>query len=128
MATGPMYEQARVQEVYYPMGRFSDDYGKKRFVRAPFVLVKLQPAVDLAWEDYWMPAPFGGSPNSSAGGTMRDFLSADNGDDECRHPFGYITKQDIMMEQHELGDWTPIGMGKPEADDTWRRFHRIGFI
>ena len=127
MATSDWWKQTLVQEVYYPMGRFNHDYGKKRFVRAPFILVKTQGKDDATWDDYWMPAPFGGSPGDAAG-PMRDFLSDDNGDGECRHPFGYITKQDIIMEQHELGDWTPIGEEKAETDDTWKRFHCIGFI
>ena len=123
-----IFRQAMVQEVYYPMGRFNHDFGKKRFVRAPFVLVKLQPTVDAAWQDYWMPTPFGGSPASGGDCVMKDFMGADGGDGECRHPFGYITRQDIMMEQSELGDCSAVSMGQPEADDTWKMFHRIGFI
>ena len=126
MATGKMYEQALVQEVYYPMGRYKQDHGKKRFVRAPFLLVKLQPVNDAAWVDYWMPTPWASQPGTDY--EMQDYLGSDGGDGECRHPFGYITKQDIIMDQNQLGDWTPIGMAKPEADDTWMRFHRIGFI
>ena len=127
MATGANYKQAQVTEVYYPMGRFNHDYGKKRFVRAPFILVKMQPVDDAAWEDYWMPAPIGGSPNSMAG-PMRDFLSDDNGDGECRHPFGYVTLQNIIVEQSEMGNVSPILMGESEDNDSWQNFHRIGFI
>lgn len=126
MATGSMYEQALVQEAYYNRGRYNHDFGKKRFVRAPFVLVKIQPTDDAAWEDYWMPAPWGCQPGSEY--QMQDFLGDDNGDGECRHPFGYITRQDITMDESELGNWTPIGMKEPESDDNWKMFHRIGFI
>lgn len=126
MATGNIWEQAQVQEVYYPMGRFNHDYGKKRFVRAPFVLVKLQPALNATWEDFWMPAPFGSQPGTDT--EMQDYLGADNGDGECRHPFGYITRQDITMDQSEMGDWSALAFEQPEGDDTWKMFHRIGFI
>jgi len=126
MATASMFEQALVQEVYYPKGRYNHDYGKKRFVRAPFLLVKLQPVDDAAWEDYWMPAPFGGTLGTDW--NMQDFLGSDGGDGECRHPFGYITKQDIIIEEHELGNVSPIEMGESEDYDTWKNFHRIGFI
>jgi len=122
------YKQALVREVYYNKGRHGS-YGKRKFVRAPFLLVLFQPVDDVAWQEYWMPAPFGGAPSSTAGaGVMKDYMSSDNGDGECRHPFGYITRQDLTMDENQLGDWTPIGMAKPESEDTWMRFHRIGFI
>ena len=72
MATAEIFKQAMVQEVYYPRGRFNHDHGKKRFVRAPFVLVTLQSVDDGTWTDYWMPTPIGGSPNSMEG-PMRIF-------------------------------------------------------
>ena len=43
MATGENWQQGMISEVYYPYGRFNHDQGKKRFVRAPFVLIKWDP-------------------------------------------------------------------------------------
>ena len=128
MATTDWWNQTLVQEVYYPKGRYNHDYGKKRFVRAPFLLILTQGTNDAKWTDYWMPAPFSGNLGSGGGREMKDFLSSDSGDSECRHPFGYITRQDLTIEEHQLGDWSAIGDGKPESEDTWMRFHRIGFI
>jgi len=109
------WQQGMVTEVYYNYGRFNNDQGKKRFVRAPFVLIKFQPVTDAAWEDYFMPAPIGGANPTSA-------------DDPCRVPLGYLTRQDLMMDQNEVGNTSPVLMGEPEANDTWKMFHAIGFI
>ena len=46
------WQQGMVTEVYYNYGRFNNDQGKKRFVRAPFVLIKFQPVTDAAWDDF----------------------------------------------------------------------------
>ena len=109
------WQQGMVSEVYYNYGRFNNDNGKKRFVRAPFVLIKFQPVTGAAWQSYFMPAPIGGANPTQA-------------DDPCRVPLGYLTKQDIMMDQNEVGDWSKVGDLKPECEDTWNMFHAIGFI
>ena len=115
MATAENWQQGMVTEVYYPYGRFNHDNGKKRFVRAPFVLIKFQPATGAAWEAYFMPAPIGGANPTTD-------------DDPCRVPLGYLTMQNIMLDQNEVGDWSHVGDLKPEQDDNWKMFHAIGFI
>jgi len=123
------YEQGMIQEVYYENGRFKHNRGKKRFVRAPFVLLSFQSADDEPFKKYFMPAPFGGSINSTDG-PMSNYLSANTGDGDgsFRTGLGYLTRQDIIMEQSELGNCSDVLAGKPEKNDKWTMFQRIGPI
>jgi len=125
---GANYEQGMIQEVYYEIGRFKNNRGKKKYARAPFVLIRFQPINDAVFEDYFMPAPFGGSINSTDG-PMSNYLGASGGDGEGRYRvgMGHLTRQDIIMNESELGNWSNIA-SQDEKFDHWTMFQRIGPI
>jgi len=122
------YEQGMIQEVYYEIGRFKNNLGKKRYARAPFVLFRFQPINDAPYQDYFMPSSFGGSIGSTDG-PMSNYLSADTGDGDGKYRIGlgYLTRQDIIMEESELGNWSNIA-SQDEKLDHWTMFQRIGPI
>lgn len=110
MAKSTLLERGEITPVFYPMGKFDNDQ-RRRFLRAPFVLLKLDN------EEYVMPV--------SGPSDDRDFqniLGTSSYNLEqmmARLDFGLETGERVVVDDHELGDF---------SNTTWKGVHRFGTI
>jgi len=95
--------------VYYMAGKFDGDHAV-RFQRAPFCQVLIKGKL------YLMPESIGISPNFI---TLAGDSNADSAR-QVRHDFGYETRCDVILEEHQMGF-------KDDAD-SWMGPHKFGRI
>lgn len=99
---------SKLERVYYLIGKFRSNTGKRRFIKAPF---------DIIWindEFFLMPTstPFG-CGRATTGGV----LSEDEGDGvNLANHFAYDTLENIVMEPNEMGDFK-------SSKDNWMMVH-----
>ncbi|MDD5189451.1 MAG: hypothetical protein PHE50_00230 [Dehalococcoidales bacterium] len=97
MSKSSLIDNAEITEVYYKVGKFSND-NRDKFVKAPFDMVRMNGA-------------FGVQP-LAVGGTATDLntmISADPTTDEYnlgRRDFGYVNLTPYVTGEQEWGDFT----------------------
>lgn len=94
----------QLERVYYFMGKFRQNQSKRRFIKAPFDVVKLYNTT------YVMPKSLTGVPVDDEGEVFN--LSSH---------FFYDTKEDIVIEPNEMGDWKG-------NKDNWLQVHKFGLV
>lgn len=110
MAKSTLLESGEIVPVYFPMGKFDNDQ-RRRFMRAPFVFLKLNN------DEYVMP-----TTGASDARDLSNILSTDSFNLEqlmSRNDFGFESDDNIVVGDHELGDFN---------NPTWKGVHRFGII
>lgn len=105
------FEKTKIFPVYYTKGKFEGDPKTKKYVRAPFDIVKHEDGTLFV-----QPCGIG----------VPDALWGEDGKNErtdlARADFGFIDIAGaIVIGEHEIGDY----QGQPE---NWRGLHRLGFV
>lgn len=103
------YRDGLITQVFYNRGRVEGDNTKKRFVKAPFCLIKFS---DGAGELFIM-------TDSTSFGEADKYT--DDPDGILNNGWGYLTLQDILISEHEMGCWQ-------DADQTWKSCNAIGLV
>ena len=116
-----IFEEARIQDVESPKGRFSD--GSPRRVKAPFVFISL-PAIagaNKARTNYIMPrsTPDSGLPSNASLAVGSDAFNLHHTHTE----FGYLNgKPALVIEEYEMG----FDPNREEHDLL--NMHQFGYI
>lgn len=104
------FRDGLITQVFYNRGRVEGDQGKKRFVKAPFVLVQFS---DGTGDLYVM-------PDSTSFGEADKFPTEYDG--SLHNGWGYLTLQDLVISEHEMGYY------QDETNQTWKSCNAIGMI
>lgn len=110
MAKSQLLERGEIVTVFYPAGKFDLDQ-RPRFLRAPFVILKLNN------EEYIMPVT-----GASDARDLQNILSTSDYNVEQvmgRGDFGFESDDEIVVGEHELGNFN---------DTTWKGCFSIGLI
>jgi hypothetical protein len=109
-----IFQRARVNEVYFAIGKFDGDT-KRKFIHAPVDMLTLDGVM------YLNTRPF------KAGGGLLEvapWVSQNEGPDEdwmSARDFFCTELNPIVMGEHELGNWQ-------ERGTDWTGLHKLGFI
>lgn len=109
-----IFTRGKVNEVYYAVGKFQDDLGKRKFIHAPFDRLALDGA------QYVMPRNSAEADGRQPAPRCSQVSVLDDEDNINREMF-YLELNPIVRGAHEFG----AHVAHP---DDWVGVHRLDFI
>ena len=108
-------QQAMIQAVYYPRGKFDHAENTVKLAKAPFNLITIQATDDGVFDHYIV-------PEQCLYGSGHDVPVQEIAHE--REGIGYIVGN-VIVEEHSMGAWNN---GIVESEYTWKSCFKMGHV